>query len=159
MLLHMVREAEVRDIPDILRLLVQVDMVHHNARPDLFKGPATKYNGEEIAQIIADEGRPLFVFENDDGKVTGHAFCIAKQIVGDSVLTDIKTLYVDDICVDENARGRGVGKALYEHVKQYARDNGFYNITLNVWEGNPGARAFYEAMGLKPQKTCLEEIL
>ena len=149
----MVREAEVRDIPDILRLLVQVDMVHHNARPDLFKGPAAKYNGEEIAQILADEGRPL------SGAVRGHAFCIAKQIVGDSVLTDIKTLYVDDICVDENARGRGVGKALYEHVKQYARDNGFYNITLNVWEGNPGARAFYEAMGLKPQKTCLEEIL
>ena len=159
MLCHMVREAELKDIPDILDLLVQVDMVHHNARPDLFKGPATKYNAEEIVQIIADEGKPLFVYENEDGKVTGHAFCIAKQIVGDSVLIDIKTLYVDDICVDENARGKGVGKALYEHVKQYARQRGFYNITLNVWEGNPGAIAFYEAMGLKPQKIGMEEIL
>ena len=155
----MVREAEIKDIPDILRLLVQVDMVHHNARPDLFKGPATKYNAEEIAQIIADEGKPLFVFEDETGAVTGHAFCISRQIVGDSVLTDIKTLYVDDICVDENARGRGIGKALYEHVKKYAGDNGYYNITLNVWEGNPGALAFYEAMGLKPQKIGMEEIL
>lgn len=155
----MVREATIQDIPDILRLLVQVDMVHHNARPDLFKGPATKYNGEEIAQIIEDADKPLFVYEDETGAVRGHAFCIAKQIVGDSVLTDIKTLYVDDICVDENARGRGVGKALYEHVKKYARQRGFYNITLNVWEGNPGARAFYEAMGLKPQKIGMEDIL
>jgi len=155
----MVRNALDSDIPRILELLVQVDMVHHVARPDLFKGPATKYNGEEISELLKDPKKPIFVFEDEDGSVLGHAFCIEKQVVGDSVLTDIKTLYVDDICVDENARGKGVGKALYEHVKQYAREGGFYNITLNVWEGNPGAKAFYEAMGLKPQKIGMEEII
>ena len=155
----MVRNALDSDIPRILELLVQVDMVHHVARPDLFKGPATKYNGEEISELLKDPKKPIFVFEDEDGTVLGHAFCIEKQVVGDSVLTDIKTLYVDDICVDENARGKGVGKALYEHVKQYAREGGFYNITLNVWEGNPGAKAFYEAMGLKPQKIGMEEII
>ena len=155
----MVRNALDSDIPRILELLVQVDMVHHVARPDLFKGPATKYNGEEISELLKDPKKPIFVFEDEDGSVLGHAFCIEKQVVGDSVLTDIKTLYVDDICVDENARGKGVGKALYEHVKRYAREGGFYNITLNVWEGNPGAKAFYEAMGLKPQKIGMEEII
>ena len=155
----MVRKAELKDIPRILELLVQVDMVHHIARPDLFKGPATKYNAEEIESLLADAGKPVFVFEDEDGEVLGHAFCIAKQVVGDSVLTDIKTLYVDDICVDEKARGKHVGTALYEYVKSYAKENGFYNITLNVWEGNPGAIAFYKAMGLKPQKICMEEIL
>lgn len=155
----MVRKALESDIPRILELLVQVDMVHHVARPDLFKGPATKYNGEEISELLKDPKKPIFVFEDENGSVLGHAFCIEKQVVGDSVLTDIKTLYVDDICVDENARGKGVGTALYEHVKQYAREGGFYNITLNVWEGNPGAKAFYEAMGLKPQKIGMEEII
>lgn len=155
----MVRKALNSDIPRILELLVQVDMVHHVARPDLFKGPATKYNGDEIAELLPDPKKPVFVYEDESGNVLGHAFCIEKQIVGDSVLTDIKTLYVDDICVDESARGKGVGKALYEYVKQYAKSSGFYNITLNVWEGNPGAKAFYEAMGLKPQKIGMEEIL
>ena len=155
----MVRRAVESDIPEILELLVQVDMVHHFARPDLFKGPATKYNGDEIAKLLADPKTPIFVYDDASGNILGHAFCIEKQVIGDSVLTDIKTLYVDDICVDEKARGRGVGKALYEHVKQYAKDGGFYNITLNVWEGNPGAKAFYEAMGLKPQKIGMEEIL
>ena len=154
-----VRRAEIMDIPGILNLLVQVDMVHHVGRPDLFKGPATKYNEEELKGIIADEKTPVFVCVDDSGFVAGHAFCIAKQELDNSVLTDIKTLYIDDICVDEKARGKHVGTMLYEHVRKYAEDNGFYNITLNVWECNPTARKFYESLGFKPQKTGMEVIL
>ena len=155
----MVRRAEFKDIDSILKLLVQVDMVHHEGRPDLFKGPATKYNAEELEKIIGDDSTPVFVFENDEGEVLGHSFCIHKQVVGDSVLTDVKTLYIDDICVDENSRGQHVGRSLYEFVKDYARSKGIYNITLNVWNCNPGAMKFYESLGLKPQKICMEEIL
>ena len=75
------------------------------------------------------------------------------------MLTDIRTLYIDDICVDEGARGRHIGKALYEHIVCYGREQGFYNITLNVWTCNPSALSFYEAMGLVPQKICMEKIL
>lgn len=155
----MVRRANKNDIPRILELLVQVDMVHHNGRPDIFKGPATKYNAAELEEIIADDETPVFVFADENDKVLGHAFCIHKQELDNNVLTDIKTLYIDDICVDENARGKHVGKTLYESVIEYAKENGFYNVTLNVWSCNPGALKFYEAMGLKPQKTGMEKIL
>lgn len=154
-----VRRAELKDIPRVLELLVQVDMVHHNGRPDLFKGPATKYNAAELEEIFGNEKAPVFVCENEEGIVMGHAFTIYKQIVGDSVLTDVRTLYIDDICVDEAARGQGVGKALYEYVVQFASEQGFYNVTLNVWTCNPSAMKFYEAMGLKPQKIGMELIL
>ena len=154
-----VRHAEIKDIPGILDLLIQVDMVHHEGRPDLFKGPATKYNADELKEIIADDKTPVFVCVDDDGFVAGHAFCIEKQVLGDSVLTDIKTLYIDDICVDEGHRRMNIGTMLFEHVKEYAKTNGFYNITLNVWECNPGAGKFYEALGFKPQKTYMETIL
>lgn len=154
-----VRRAQKEDIPSILELLVQVDMVHHNGRPDLFKGPATKYSGEQLAEIIASDATPVFVCTDEGGKVLGHAFCIHKQVVGDRVLTDVKTLYVDDICVDENARGMHVGAALYDAVLAYAEAQGCYNITLNVWTCNPGAMKFYEKMGLVPQKICMEKIL
>ena len=157
--MNCVRKAEKKDIPRILELLVQVDMVHHNGRPDLFKGPATKYNAEELEKIIENEKTPVFVFEGDEGKVLGHAFCIYKQEVNDSVLTDIKTLYIDDICVDETARGQHVGEALYKYVLEFAKQNGFYNITLNVWTCNPGAMKFYEKMGLVPQKIGMEQII
>ena len=154
-----VRKAEIKDIEKILALLVQVDMVHHTGRPDTFKGPATKYNAQELQEIIRNDKTPVFVCVDENDSPLGHAFCIHKQVVGDSVLTDIRTLYIDDICVDESARGRHVGKTLYEYVVSYARAEGFYNITLNVWSCNPPAVKFYEAMGLVPQKIGMEQIL
>ena len=156
---YTVRKAAEKDIPKLLELLVQVDMVHHRGRPDLFKGPATKYNAEELKAILSDPATPVFVCVDDEDIPLGHAFCIHKQIVGDSVLTDIRTLYIDDICVDSTARGQHVGKTLYNHVIAYAREQGFYNVTLNVWSCNKTALKFYEAMGLVPQKIGMEVIL
>ena len=71
----------------------------------------------------------------------------------------MKTLYIDDICVDEQYRGRHIGKALYEYVLEYARSIGCHNITLNVWEGNQPALQFYRNMGMGVQKTTMEVIL
>ena len=155
----MIRRAEKRDIPDILKLLVQVDMVHHNGRPDLFRGPATKYSAEELEEILKDDQTPVFVLTDEaDAHVLGHAFCIMQQ-TGSRVLTDIKTLYIDDICVDAAARRQHVGRRLYDAVLDYARAAGCYNVTLNVWTCNPAAQAFYESCGMQPQKTCMETIL
>ena len=154
-----VRRAENRDSPKLLELLVQVDMVHHSGRPDIFKGPATKYNAQELETIIAYDKTPVFVCADGKGEVLGHAFCIHRQFTDDPVMTDIKTLYIDDICVDENARGRHVGKALYDYVINYAKKYGCYNVTLNVWSCNPSALKFYEKMGLVPQKIGMEKIL
>ena len=156
----MIRRAEQRDIPGILELLVQVDMVHHNGRPDLFRGPATKYSAEELAEIFRNAQTPVFVYTDEtDTRVLGHAFCMMQQHSGERVLTDIRTLYIDDICVDASARRQGVATKLYEAVTAYAREAGCYNITLNVWACNPEAQAFYEKCGMKPQKIGMEMIL
>jgi len=157
--MNQVRRATEQDIPAILQLLLQVDMVHHNGRPDLFRGPATKYNAEELREILKKEDTPVFVCVSGSGTVLGHAFCIHKQVIGDSVLTDVRTLYIDDICVNEADRGQHVGKALYDAVMEYARHEGFYNVTLNVWTCNPGAMKFYESLGMVPQKIGMETIL
>ena len=154
-----VRKATEKDIPKILDLLVQVDMVHHNGRPDIFKGPATKYDEEELRAVIHNEETPVFVCVDETNIPLGHAFCIHRQVIGDSVLTDIRTLYLDDICVDNDARGKHVGKTLYDYVVAYAKKQGFYNVTLNVWTCNQAAMKFYEAMGLKPQRIVMEMIL
>ena len=150
----MIRRAEIKDIPGIIELLHQVNMVHHVLRPDLFKPYTTKYNEQELEALIGDDSKPIFVFE--DGGVLGHAFCMITEVKGDKLLQDIKTLYIDDICVDENARGQHVGKALYEYVRDYAASIGCNNITLNVWEGNDAALSFYQNMGMKVQKTTME---
>lgn len=153
-----VRRAEERDIPAIMELLIQVDMVHHNGRPDLFKGPVTKYSVEELKHILVDENTPVFVCVNEDDDVLGHGFCIMQHF-GGQLMEEIDTLYIDDICVNEKARGQGVGRALYEYILDFARQANCYNVTLNVWNCNPGAMKFYEKLGLTPYKVGMEQIL
>ena len=152
-----IRKATKDDIPRIIELLHQVNMVHHVIRPDLFRPHTTKYNERELEQMLGDDSKPIFVY--DDGKVEGYAFCQLFEVKDHLLLEDTKSLYIDDICVDEQARGRHVGKALYEHVRDFARSVGCHNITLNVWEGNAPALSFYRNMGMQVQKTTMEIIL
>lgn len=153
----MVRKADKGDINALIKLLYQADAVHNGIRPDLFKSNTPKYDEQELEAIISDESKPIFVY--DDGGVVGHAFCQLIEVRNHRLLQDIKTLYIDDICVDEAVRGKHIGKALFEYVRDYAKSIGCYNITLNVWEGNDSASAFYKSMGMKVQKTGMETIL
>lgn len=154
-----IRRARTKDIPRIDNLLYQVAGVHHDGRPDLFKADAKKYTDKELEALVSDDSRPIFVYVDDDDAVQGYAFCVSQDHSHDNVLAPIKTLYLDDLCVDEGQRGTGVGRALYEHVVAYARENGYHNVTLNVWSCNPGAMRFYEKCGLTPQKVCMEQVL
>lgn len=117
-----------------------------------------KYTDEELERIIVDEQKPIFVAEHN-GKVKGYAFCIFKQNLESKSVTNIKTLYIDDLCVDEDTRGMHIGTKLYNHVIDFARKSGCYNVTLNVWAGNDGAMKFYERIGFKVQKIGMETIL
>ena len=154
-----IRRANEGDTAAINKLLLQVLTVHHNGRPDLFKANVKKYTDEQLIKILSDDSRPIFVAEDDCGDVVGYAFCVFQQHVNDNILTDIKTLYIDDLCVDENKRGMHIGRQLYEYVLHYAKQSGCYNVTLNVWACNESAVKFYESCGLKPQKFGMEQIL
>ncbi len=154
-----IRRANEKDIKGINKLLRQVLMVHHNGRPDLFKGDVKKYTDEELLDIIGDDNKPIFVGVDDKENVMGYAFCVFQQHIGDNILTDIKTLYIDDLCVDEELRGQHIGRQIYEYVLDFAKKSGCYNVTLNVWNCNPSAMKFYEKCGLVPYKVGMEKIL
>lgn len=152
-----IRRATLTDIDGINKLLYEVHKVHSDKRPDLFKVGSKKYTNEELAKIIVDDNRPIFVYvDNDD--ILGYAFCVFIKNNSNS-LTDILSLYIDDLCVDENARGKKVGTSLYNYVLQFAKEVGCYNVTLNVWACNNSALKFYEKCGLSVQKIGMEKIL
>lgn len=153
-----IRRASENDIPSIDKLLYEVHKVHSDVRPDLFKVGKKKYNDAELGEILHDDSRPVFAAVLD-GNLVGYAFCIFKQFDDDSSMTNIKTLYIDDLCVEENRRGEHIGSKLYEYVLDYAKKSGCYNVTLNVWADNKKALGFYEKLGLKVQKIGMEKIL
>ncbi|MCR4671744.1 MAG: GNAT family N-acetyltransferase [Lachnospiraceae bacterium] len=154
-----IRKAMDKDIPMFLELLTQVNMVHHNGRPDLFKGPAQKYTEDELKELFRNPGAAVFSAVDNDDNVLGYAICFQEITEEGNLRTGIRTLYLDDLCVDEAARRQHVGGQLYKHVVSYARENGYYNVTLHVWECNPSAEQFYRHQGMQVQYTCMEEIV
>ena len=150
-----IRRAEEKDAEKVLALLGQVLELHARLRPDIFIPGSTKYTAAELTEIFADESRPVFVAD-DGGEVVGYAFCVIKRQPFTTNMKDFATLYIDDLCVDENCRGKHVGTLLFDYVMSFAREQGCYDVTLNVWEGNDSARAFYEKMGMFVKETQME---
>ena len=153
-----IRLANTSDIPGMIRLLQQVGQVHHDIRPDLFRDGAQKYSPSDLETLLQDAARPIFVGV-EDGRMLGYCFCILEEVKDNPVLCDVKSLYIDDLCVDETIRGKHVGTKLYDHVCAYARSIGCRSVTLNVWCGNDSAMGFYESRGMKPRKIYMETAL
>ena len=154
-----IRQATEADIGQVADLLYQVQDVHATGRPDLFVKGSRKYTDGELKEIFADiEKRPVFVAELD-GRVVGYVFCIFEETPPSHSLRYMKSLYIDDLCVDESLRGKHIGKELYEAALRLAKEHGCYNLTLNVWSCNESAMRFYESCGLVPQKVGMEKIL
>ena len=151
----LLRFAQKADIPAIIALLRQVGQIHYEIRPDIFRSGAQKYDESALEVLLADSSRPIFIAE-EDGQVLGYCFCILEEVRNDPVLTDSRTLYIDDLCVDANCRGQHVGKALYDHACAYARSLHCDSVTLNVWCGNDSAMAFYQKRGMTPRKIYME---
>lgn len=154
-----VRKAEIKDIPGIMNLLYQVASVHNQGRPDLFKKGGSKYLPEDLEQIVTNGNTPVYVAVDEDENVLGHAFCVFMQTGKNRVLVDRLTLYIDDICIDANHRGKHIGTALCNTVVELAKQGGCYNVTLNVWCLNEGAMEFYKALGFKNQKITMEMLI
>ena len=153
-----IRLANNSDIPGMIALLQQVGEVHHQIRPDLFRPGAQKYSEADLEELLKDETRPIFG-AIEDGKLLGYCFCVIEEVKDNPVLCDTKSLYIDDLCVDEACRGQGIATKLYDHVCNYARSIGCKSITLNVWCGNNNAMKFYERRGMKPRKIYMEAVL
>lgn len=153
-----IRRAIPEDSDGIISLLYQVNQVHADGRDDLFKSGGIKYTKEDLVDKFNKPNEMIYVAV-EDGKVLGYIFAVIEETVETTSLYPHKTLYIDDLCVDEAARGKHVATKIYDYVRKIAKEQGFYHITLHVWECNPNARAFYDAVGLKPMYTAMEELL
>ena len=153
-----IRQAEEKDLAGIRRLLFQVNQVHADGRPDLFKSGGIKYSDDELREILRDDSRPIFVFAPGD-QVLGYVFCVFEETAETLSLRPVRTLYIDDLCVDETARGHNVGRRLYDRAVQLARDNSCARVTLHAWNFNEQAFGFYKKLGMAPLYTTMEQRL
>ena len=154
-----IRRAQEKDVDELYNLLAEVQALHADGRPDIFKAGTNKYDRVAIRAILANENTPVYVAVNELDQAIGYAFCAIKEEKGSENLRAIKNFYIEDLCVGKELRGKGIGRSLYEHVAGIAKDMDCYHLTLNVWHLNEAAVKFYEKVGMKPLKTTMETIL
>lgn len=154
-----IRNAEEKDIPRIIELLGQVLKIHADIRPDIFIPDTTKYTAKELTALLQNEEKPIYVAVNEEDVCLGYAFCQLKKQPFSNNMVQFQSLFVDDLCVDQWARGQHIGESLFEYIKQKAKEMGCYEVTLNVWTGNTSAEKFYEKMGMKTKERQMEYIL
>ena len=154
-----IRKAQEKDISRIIELLGQVLQIHAEIRPDIFIPDTTKYTEQELATLLKDEKKPIYVAVNEEDVCLGYAFCQVKEQPFSNNMVQFQSLFIDDLCVDRFARGQHIGESLFDYVEQEAKKMGCYEVTLNVWAGNTSAEKFYEKMGMKTKERQLEYIL
>lgn len=154
-----IRKAQEKDIPRIIELLGQILQIHAEIRPDIFIPDTTKYTEQELAALLKDEKKPIYVAVNEEDVCMGYAFCQVKEQPFSNNMVQFQSLFIDDLCVDRFARGQHIGESLFDYVKQEAKRMGCYEVTLNVWAGNISAEKFYEKMRMKTKERQLEYIL
>lgn len=149
-----IRLAQTGDIPGLISLLLQIGQVHHELRPDIFRARTQKYDEAALAALLTDEDCPIFVAVERDF-VAGYCMCKLRSYENSSTTVDHKDLYIDDLCVDESCRGRGIATKLYRYAVEYAKSKGCKFVSLNVWHGND-AQCFYEKMGMRVRSMTME---
>lgn len=149
-----IRLATVADIPTLNQLLQEILLVHHKARPDIFRSAGQKFSSVDLAEMMENPETPIYVYEKE-GQVLGHMFCQKTQ-THSSLLEPFKNFFIEDLCVTEKARGQKIGQKLYDFAVELAKKEGCHNLTLDVWDDNQAAKAFYEKQGLQAQKTRME---
>ncbi len=154
-----IRKAEEKDIPRILELLEQVLQIHADIRPDIFIPGTTKYTADELTELLKNAEKPIYVAADEDDVCMGYAFCQLQEQPFSNNMVPFKTLFIDDLCVDQEARGRHIGESLFEYVKNEAKQLGCYEVTLHVWTGNTSAEKFYEKMGMRTKERQMEYII
>ena len=154
-----IRRAKESDIDAVLRLLSQVLELHAAIRPDIFISGSTKYTAAELREKLNGERTPVYVAVDDGDAVLGYVFCELRLPPFANTMRPRKSLFIDDLCVDEACRGQHIGEALFRFALEEARRLGCADVTLNVWEGNDGAKRFYEKMGMRPKETQMEYLL
>ena len=154
-----IRKAMKKDVDALYELLKQVQSLHASGRPDIFNAGTTKYTKEEVVKILECESTPVYVATAEQDNAVGYAFCAIETQQGTNNLKEIKNFYIEDLCVHESMRGKGIGKSLYEFCVQLAKNLGCYHLTLNVWHLNESAVKFYQKLNMKPLKTTMEVIL
>ena len=150
-----IREMKKEDYFEVDRLMAQVHKLHVNGRPDLYMDIDHIYSEEQYHEMVENDDM-ITVLAEDDGRTVG--ICMVSMRARTCMIKR-RTAYMEDLCIDEAHRGKGIGEELFQFAKKKAKERGAERLDLMVWDFNESAKQFYDKMGMKIQRYILEEQL
>ena len=149
-----IRFAEYEDFEQINIIRKQVNDLHTDGKPEVFKSNFDELK-DYIHTIFNDPLKKIVVYEKN-GTICAFATLshITKPETPYSYERDF--LDIDEFGVDEKFRRQGIASEMIAFIRSYAKEEGFSRLELNMWEFNSGALEFYEAVGFKTYRRYME---
>jgi len=142
-----IREAKPEDYEELCEVFADVDALHREALPDVYRAPdGPARSAEYITSIIAGENAALFVAQSDLG-IVGLVEISLREAPNIPIMIPRRFARIGTLAVKERFRRLGIGRRLMERAHQWAQTKGASQVQLGVWEFNEGAIAFYERLG------------
>jgi len=144
-----VRQANSADAPLLSSLSVDVQRLHAEHHPDVFKVPSGEnYAVTFFSEALADVATRIYIAEQN-GDALGYVLCKLIERQENPFTVAMRYLLIDQISVRPSARRQGVGAALMEQAKLLARTLGVQKMQLDSWGFNLNAHAFFERIGFQ----------
>lgn len=153
-----VRLYEEKDFERAFILSASVRRLHQEKRPDIYRGDEALKDMDWAAcfrQSVCEDNTVALVAELD-GAVVGFCQLKWKESSRQPALQERSVMAMEEICVEESCRGKGVGTALCREAAAQAEKAGADALELMVWGFNSQAETFYRRLGMKIKYTAME---
>jgi ribosomal protein S18 acetylase RimI-like enzyme len=154
-----VRAAIIEDADAIERLTVEVQQLHREALPDIFKSPSDKlFPREKLATLLQDANSTVAVAESK-GEIIGHIYAVIVHRPENDFKKAEKYMYIQQIGVRKDARRQGVGRALIGFIESKALASAVTGLQLDYWAFNTRAQSFFESCGFSASQVMMRRRL
>lgn len=153
-----IREGNMSDFEELNVLVLEVHKLHVKNRPDVYVDVDMPLSKQYLQEILSgDSDTKLFVVENcNNGELLAYSIVKVMTHKNIQIFIPMTFAYIEDFCVKASSKKKGIGKLLFEYVKNYAKSQGALSLQLVVWEFNNNAIKFYEAMGMSTRNRRME---
>ncbi|MBR4067780.1 MAG: GNAT family N-acetyltransferase [Clostridia bacterium] len=149
-----IRDMQQQEAAEIAALHEQIQTIHANGRPDLFIADYEDAMGLMLWHA-AQEDKRVLVAERDS-QLLGYAVIQYVNREATPYSHARRSVHVEELCVDENHRRSGAGRALMSYITEDAKKRAYPRVELDVWDFNESARNFYHAIGMSEYRHFLE---
>ena len=150
-----IRKAEYNDLDQVNLLRRQVNSLHVERRPDIFRAGFCDEMRDRLFEVFSSPDYDVFVAEADK-KVKGFATVEYATKPLSPYNNERRYYRIEEFGVDEGCHRQGVGTALMTYLKNDAKEKGYEKLELDVWEFNASAVEFYDAQGFSCYRRFLE---